>query len=193
MHADKTNRIALTLLGLVLLVIGAGAMALSVGLFGSARSRQPLFANPVSHYVGAHGSWIWAAAAALAVLVALLMLRWLAALLLSTDRAGDLEIRRDGDAEPRGTGVVKSAAVNKAVIAEIETYRGVASAKSRTLGDTDEPRLALTVTVDKAENLDSVRRRVEADAIAHVRQALDSPALPVLLDLTIATTPPTRV
>jgi hypothetical protein len=38
-----------------------------------------------------------------------------------------------------------------------------------------------------------VRRRVEADAIAHVRQALDSPALPVLLDLTIATKPPARV
>ena len=117
-------------------------MALSVGLFGAGRSRKPLFANTVSTYVGAHGSWIWAAAAVLAALLALVMLRWLAALLLSTDRAGDLDDPRtaaSSAAEPRGAGVVKPAAVNKAVVAEIETYRGVASAKSRTLGDADEP------------------------------------------------------
>ena len=75
MHADKTNRTALTLLGLVLLVVGAGTMALSVGLFGSARSRKPLLRNTVSHYVGAHGSWIWAAAAVIAALLALVPLR----------------------------------------------------------------------------------------------------------------------
>jgi hypothetical protein len=191
MHADKTNRSALTLLGLVLLAAGAGAMALSVGLFGTGRARKPLFANTVSIYVGAHGSWIWATAAVLAALVALVLLRWLAALLLSTDRAGDLDVRSDDDS--RGKSLLKPAAVNKAVVAEIETYRGVTSAKSRTLGDNDEPQLAVTVTVDKAENLNSVRRRVEADAVAHVRQALDKPSLPVQLDFTIAKKPPARV
>lgn len=193
MHADKTNRSALTLLGLVLLIVGAGGMAVSVGAFGASRARGSLFANRVSKYIGAHGSWIWAAAAVLAALLALVVLRWLAALLLSTDRAGDLEIRSDGAGEPLGTGVVKSAAVNKAVVAEIETYRGVESAKARTLGDADEPTLALSVTVDKAENLDQVRKRVESDAVAHVRQVLDNPALPVQLDITIASKPPARV
>lgn len=193
MHADKTNRTALVLLGLLLLVAGAGAMAVSVGLFGATRARQRLFANPVSRYVGAHGSWLWAAAAVVAVIVALLMVRWLATLLLSTDRAGDLEVRRKDDGPSRGTGTVKSAAVNNAVVAEIETYRGVESVKSRTLGDSDEPTIALTVTVDKPDNLSSVRKRVEADAIAHLRQALDNPTLPVLLDFTISARPPARV
>jgi hypothetical protein len=192
MHADRTNRTALTLFGLALLVVGAAAMAVSVGALGSARARKPLFANKVSTYVGAHGSWIWAAAAVVAALLALVMLRWLAALLMSTDRSGDVEVPNDGGATA-GTGLIKPGAVNKAVVAEIETYRGVASAKARTLGDSDEPRLALTVTVDKAESLDSVRKRVEADAIAHVRQALDNPTLPVQLDFTIAKRPPARV
>ena len=191
MHADKTNRTALTLLALVLLAAGAGAMALSVGVFGSAQSRKPLFSNAVSKYIGAHGSWIWAAAAVLAALLALAMVRWVAALLLSTDRAGDLDVRTD-DAS-RGKSLIKPAAVNKAVAAEIETYRGVTAAKSRTLGDNDEPLLAVTVTVDKAENLDSVRQRVETDAVAHVRQALDNPTLPVQLDFTIDKKPPARV
>ena len=196
MHADKTNRTALTFLTLVLLLAGAAAMALSVGLIGSAQARKPLFANTVSKYVGAHGDWIWAAAAAVvAALLALVMLRWLAVLLLSTDRAGDVEVlnNRDDDGATAGTGVIKPGAVNKALVAEVETYRGVDSAKSRTLGDSDEPRIVLTVTVDKAENLDSVRRRVETDAVAHVRQALDNPTLPVQLDFTIAKKAPARV
>ena len=195
MHADKTNRTALTLLGLALLLIGAAAMAVSVGVLGSTQARKPLFANAVSRYVGAHGDWIWAAAAVVAALLALVMLRWLVALLLSTDRSGNVDVPNDadGDGAPAGTGVIKSGAVNKAIVAEIETYRGVDSAKSRTLGDSDEPRLAITVTVDKAENLGSVRKRVEADAIAHVRQALDNPTLPVQLDFTIAKKAPARV
>ena len=199
MHADRTNRTALILLGFISLIAGAGAMALSVGLFGTGRSRKSLLSNTVSMYVGAHGSWIWAAAAVFAALLVLVMLRWLATLLLSTDRSGDLDIPRDsskgGGREDgvRGTGVVASAAVNKAVVAEIETYRGVESVKCRTLGDSDDPQLALTVTVDKADNLDSVRTRVESDAIAHLRQVLDNPSLPVLLDFTIAKKTPARV
>ncbi len=193
MHADKTNRTALTLLGLILVVAGAGAMATSVGLLGSAQAKHPLFGNKVSRYVGAHGSWIWAAAAVLAALIALIMLRWLAALLLSTDRSGDLDIRRDDTDTGTGTGTIKPAAVNKAVVAEIETYRGVESVKSRTLGDSDDPQLAVSVTVDKADNLDPIRKRVESDAVAHVRHALDNPTLPVQLDFTIAKKPPARV
>ncbi len=191
MHADKTNRSALTLLGLVLALAGAGAMALSVGLFGSAQARKPLFGNRVSTFIGEHGSWIWAAAAVVAVLLALVMVRWIATLLLSTDRAGDLAVRSDDDS--RGKSLLKPGAVNKAVVAEIETYRGVTAAKSRTIGDDDEPQLAVTVTVDKAENLDPVRHRVETDAVAHVRQALDNATLPVQLDFTIAKKAPARV
>ena len=197
MHADKTNRTTLTLLGLVLLIVGAGSMALSVGLTGSSRAKRPMSDNQVSKYVGAHGSWIWAAAAVLAVLLALVMLRWLAALLLSTDRSGNLDIQRagsnGGEDGVRGTGVITAAAVNRAVTAEIETYRGVTSVRCRTLGDGDDPQLALTITADKADNLDSVRTRVESDAIAHVRQALDNPTLPVRLDFTIAKKTPARV
>ena len=121
----------------------------------------------------------------LAVVVALLMIRWIATLLLSTDRSGDLDIHHD---HHDGTSVLKPSALTTAVVAEIEGYRGVDSARARALGDTDEPQLALTVTVDKAENLTPVRRRIETEAVAHARAALDRPALPVLLDLTVAKT-----
>lgn len=185
MHADRTNRFALLLFGLLCLVAGAAAMALSVGLFGTAPAKKPLFDNKISTYVGRHGTWLWAAAAVLAVLVALLMIRWIATLLLSTDRSGDLEIRHD---HHDGKSVLKPSALTNAVVAEIQGYRGVDSARARALGDTDELELALSVTVDKAENLTAVRQRIETEAVHHARAALDRPSLPVLLDLTVAKT-----
>ena len=56
MHADRTNRFALTLFGLLILVIGAAAMAASVGVFGTKFEHHTLFANQVSAYIGQHGS-----------------------------------------------------------------------------------------------------------------------------------------
>ena len=47
MHADRTNRFALLLLGLLCLGAGAAAMALSVGLFGTAPASKPLFVNQI--------------------------------------------------------------------------------------------------------------------------------------------------
>jgi hypothetical protein len=92
MHADRTNRVALTLFGLLVLIAGAAGMTASTGVFGAAFSKRTLFANRVSTYIGHHGTWVWAAAAGVCLLIALAALRWIVALLLSTDRAGDIPI-----------------------------------------------------------------------------------------------------
>ena len=81
MHADRTNRVALALFGLLVLVAGAAGMAASTGVFGAAFARRTLFANPASRYIGHHGSWLWPAAAAACLLIALACLRWILALL----------------------------------------------------------------------------------------------------------------
>jgi hypothetical protein len=92
MHADRTNRFALTLFGLLVLLTGAAGMIASTGVFGTGFSRRTLFANRVSAYIGHHGTWVWAAAAGACLLIALAALRWILALLISTDRAGDIPI-----------------------------------------------------------------------------------------------------
>jgi hypothetical protein len=48
MHADRTNRVALIVFGLLVLAPGAASMAASTGVFGTAFSRRILFANRVS-------------------------------------------------------------------------------------------------------------------------------------------------
>jgi hypothetical protein len=190
MHADRTNRSMLTLLGLLTLAAGVGGLLASVGTFGQSFARRTLFDNGVSDFIGRHGDWFWAAAAVVCVLVALLTLRWLVALLFSTDRAGDLRVAGD---RARGVTTIKPGAVTSALAAELNTYRGVDSAKARGIGASDSPTLAVTVNATGNADLSRLRRRIEAEAFAHVRQALDDPALRIQLDLSVASTTSSRV
>jgi hypothetical protein len=180
MHADRTNRVALIVLGALTLVLGAAAMAASTGVFGSAFAHRTLLANRVGVYVGQHGGWLWPAVAGLALIVGLVTLRWVAALLLTTDRAGDIAISSGSD---QGTTVVRPAALIGALASEIGSYHGVEGARGRVVGDGHDPELVLTVTTAGSADLAALRRRIETEAIAHARHALGQPSLPVRLDL----------
>jgi hypothetical protein len=61
----------------------------------------------------------------------------------------------------------------------------VHSAKARIIGDPTSPDLVITATLEQSADLAALRRRIETNAVAHARQALDNPDLPVILDLTI--------
>jgi hypothetical protein len=180
MHADRTNRAALTLLGLLLLAAGGAGMTASTGVFGAAFSRRTLFVNPASSYIGQHGGWLWPAIAGGCLLLALACLWWILALLASTDRAGDLTIPGDTG---RGTTILHPAAVTDALTREISAYHGVDAAKGRIIGDSRDPQIVLTVSPSTAADLPALHHRIETEALAHARQALDKPALPIQLDL----------
>ncbi len=189
MHADRTNRSALTVFGLLVLLAGAAAGATSLGWFGHQIARKPLFHNFISTYIGHNGSWVWAAAAALGLLVALICLRWILALLISTDRAGDIAV---AGAKGGGSTVIRPGAVSAALADEIVTYHGVDSAKARIVGDGSDPQVVLTVTLAQSADLAQLRRRVEAEALAHLRQALGRPELAVRLDIEVSRHVPPR-
>ncbi len=136
MHADRTNRLALTLFGLLVLIAGAAGMAASAGVFGAAFSKRTLFANRVSAYTGHHGTWVWAAAAAVCLLIALAALRWILVLLVSTDRAGDIPLPVSTQ---EGTTILQPAALTGALTREIGTYHGVDTTRGRIIGDASDP------------------------------------------------------
>ena len=182
MHADRTNRVVLTLFGLLVLAAGAAAMAASTGVFGAAFSRRTLLANRVSSYFGHHGGWLWPAIAGACLLLALACLRWMLALLASTDRAGDITIRGSTD---QGTTILRPAALIDALTSEISTYHGVDTAKGRVIGDGRDPEIVLTVITGPAADLHALHHRIETEAFAHARQALGNPSLPIQLDLVL--------
>lgn len=189
MHADRTNRAMLVLLALLLIAVGLGAGAASLGAFGTSGQHSKLTDNPVAHFIGAHGAWLWPLAAAAAAILVILALRWLLALLFSTDRAGDLPI---GPADGTGRTTLAAGALTDAVAEEVESYLEVDSARARLTGNGRDPQLVVTAALRETADLVAVRQRIETGALTHARSALDNPSLPIQLHLTVATTRPRR-
>ena len=181
MHADRTNRVTLTLLGLLLVAAGGAAMAASTGVFGTSYSHLALFSNKVSGYFSHHGGWLWPAIAVGCLLLGLACLRWILALLASTDRAGDITIK-DGGTEGGATGLRPQALID-ALATEGSTYHGVGSASGRVIGDGRDPEIVLAVTTEPSADLRALYQRIETEALAHARQAAGNPSLPVQLNL----------
>ncbi|WP_019819096.1 alkaline shock response membrane anchor protein AmaP [Saccharomonospora saliphila] len=182
MHADRTNRTVLLVLALLLLAAGGFAGAASIGLFGEATRRRMLTDNVVAEFIGRNGAWFWPVAAAVAVLVVLLCLRWLLAILFSTDRTGDLPVSGSGP----GRTTLSSSAVPNAVSEEIESYHGVDSARARLVGPEERPTLVVTATLEEGADLAALRERIETEAMARARATLDRPDLPIRLDLVVS-------
>lgn len=190
MHADRTNRVILLVLAVLLIAAGAGAGAASIGVFGTATRHSSLIANPTGHFIGAQGGWLWPAAAVAAAIAALLALRWLLALLFSTDRSGDLPITAGGSA---GRTTLAARAMTEAVAEEIESYRGINSARARLLGDPADPELVVTAALEETADFAALRQRIETGALTHARTAVGNPSMPAQLDMTVTTKRSPRV
>jgi hypothetical protein len=190
MHADRTSRGMLLLLALLLIGVGVAAGAASVGAFGTATRHSPLIANPTGNFIGAQGGWLWPAAAVAAAILVLLALRWLLAVLFSTDRSGDLLIPSGSSA---GRTTLASGALTGALVAEIEGYRGVSSARARVIGDPADPELVVAARLEETADFVALRQRIETGALTHARAAVGNPSLPTRLDLTVITKRSTRV
>lgn len=190
MHADRTNRLMLDLLALLLIAAGVAGGAASLGAFGNSTRHRPLIANQVGSFIGAQGDWLWPVAGVTALFLVLLALRWLLALLFSTDRSGYVSISSGSSA---GRTVLAAGALTEAVVEEIESYRGVDSARARLIGDPEHPELVVTATLEETADLAALRYRIETGALTHARTAVGDPSLPTQLDLTVTTRRSTRV
>ena len=182
MHADRTNRVGLALFGLLILAVGAAGIIASTGVFGAAFSRRTLFANRVSSYIGQHG-WLWYVAAGVCLVITLVALRWVVALLISTDRAGDIPIPV---ATNEGTTILRPAALTGALTREIGTYHGVDAARARIIGDAADPEVVVTVTASRTADLRALHQRLETEALSHVRYAVGNASLPIQLHLDVS-------
>ncbi len=194
MHADRANRISLTLIGALAVILGVGGLLAAAGVFGSAFQGRFLVDNGFSRYIGHHGKWVWPAIAGVAFVITLLALVWLAKLLFSTDRAGDLRLtppRRKGDIR-RGTTRLAPSALVHAVTEEISDYHGVTGARGRILGEATHPTIAVDVSASRRADLPELIERIQREALAHARMALDKPDMRAIVNMTINDKPVSR-
>ena len=139
-RVDTANRLALTLLGVLLLVTGGLGLALSFRAFGNT---PPLLPRGMRDFARDQ-PWFWWAVAAACLLVALLALWWLIAQ-LRVDRATRLDLTTD---DRDGLTVVHSSALTDAVENEAEALRGVGGASAQ-LREVRGRRLSLAVELNE--------------------------------------------
>lgn len=190
MHADRTNRSVLTLLAVILLAAGVAGALLSYGAFGASTAKKHLLDNSISDYIGRNSVWFWIAAAVLGLILAYIGVRWLFTLSFSTDRVNDLTV---DNTKESGHTTLTSSALTRALVEEVESYHGVHSANARLIGDQDTPQLVLEATLEDTADLTKTRDRIQNEAVTHARQALDTPSMPAIVDLSITDKPGARV
>ncbi len=186
---QRLDRLLLLLVGLLLTAAGVLGLLVGLGVFGSRLRGRPVLDNVVGTFLGDNGSWFWPVIALVVLLLGYLALRWLVAQLRPTG-VGDLPL------EPRssnGQTDLVGAALIGAVVSEVRSYRGVAAASGRLTGHELDPELRLRVQLDARADVAALRHRIETDALAHARQALDNPQLPVRLDLVVTDKKAARV
>jgi hypothetical protein len=167
--ADRRNRAGLTLLGLILVGVGAYGLARGWGAFGDDAASEPLLVQSWRRFVGRNEGWFWLAAAVGALVLAGLGVQWLRAQLgAATPRRVDLTHRGDG-----GTTVIRPAGASQALAEDIEQYHGVTRASARLTGDGAAPEIDLRVEVEDTCRLPSLRARIEQEALARFQRALE--------------------
>lgn len=180
------NRGLLIVVALASIAAGGAGIAAALGAFGTGLEHRTLYDNPAGRYVGANGEWLWPVAAAVAVVLGLLALRWLFAQ-VSSQRASRIDLKA-----PSGGGytTLRCGALTDAVADEITGYRGVTRARAHLIGDHGDERLAVAATVADRVPFGPLRERIEREAIGSARTALGDPQFPTVLVFDVTTTPP---
>jgi hypothetical protein len=174
-RVTTVNRVVVGLLGLALLAVGGLGLAYGSGAFGT--RPHPVLPAGMRDYARAQ-PWFWWAVAGACLVVALLGL-WLLLAQLRTDRVGKLDLTTD---DRDGLTTVHAGALTDAVATEAEGLRGVTGASAH-LRDRRGRRLSLSVDLADHADIAEVRTTLEDRVVAHARQVLDDPQLPVDVEL----------
>ncbi len=119
-------------------------------------------------------------AAAAAVVVALLCLRWL---LAQVPRHQNTTWRWTEDA---GATRMSTATATAPFIEEISAYPGVRKAEAALTGSLTTPSLALVVRAHSDADLRGIRRRIDDEGLPRLREALGTPDLQAVVEFRIA-------
>lgn len=170
----RLNRTLLALLGLVLLAAGGFAVATHFGRLTVVTPESALVPG-----TGTPPTWALYAAAAAAVLVGLLLLRWLIAQL--TRRPKTRTWRFESDPDTGRTELAASTAIEP-FVDEVKTYAGVHAAHATLAGSREDPAVALVISAEQDGDLTAIRRRLDDEGLPRLREALDLDELPVTVE-----------
>ncbi|MBE1515730.1 alkaline shock response membrane anchor protein AmaP [Nesterenkonia halotolerans] len=163
------NRLILFLLGVVLLAAGAAVVAVALSLL-----TQWEQAPAPDDALGSHDAlpaWLPAGVLAASVVLVLLGLWWIIAAVPRSERAGDLQLQRDGRA---GVSLLSSSVLQRAIAESAEKLPGVLSATVRLEGTAKSPGLLIKVEVDERSAIRHTVEQLHRQTCAEVEQSLQA-------------------
>lgn len=166
-RTNRLNRILLGVVGLIVLLLGVGGLLLGLGVFGSDRSKRSVIYPRAEKALTDNQDWVWWVIGGVALVLALLAIYWLI-VQLRIERLGSVPVQQTG----QGDSILPASVLTDAISDEAESVPGVRRARVHLAGDDLEPELAITVWLREGADVASVRHALEADVMAHARQAL---------------------
>lgn len=166
-RTNRLNRLMLGVVGVILVLAGAGGVLLSTGIFGAPRRHRSIMDPHVLAVLDRDQRWIWWVIGAVALVLAIAALYWLV-VQLRVERIGAVEL----DSDRLGDSMIAASALTDAVRAEVETLPEVERARARLMRGRDDPELILSVWLREGVDLAALRSVLEAQVLAHARQAL---------------------
>ncbi|WP_444961919.1 hypothetical protein [Nocardiopsis sp. M1B1] len=172
----RGNRLGLFLTGLVLLVGGAAGLAVGGGLFGDGPAAAPLTGlEPVARAL----AWPWAphAAAAVALVLTVLAVRWL----LLQGRAYRPRRLLVGADTAAGRTEVSPSAAGEALVAQLSTHPRVVRGRARFTESAREPRLWLDLVLTEDADPVEVWHACRDEGVDSLRESLELERLPTVV------------
>lgn len=183
----RLNRTILATLGVITLAAGAFVLLLGTRLL---RSLVPIPPDtPLLTTDSAPPSWAPWAAAATAIIIALLALRWLIAQTIRRPPSSSWQLAPDTST---GATHIDSDTAAEPLGQEITDYPDVHTATARLTGPRQHPHLHLTVTTNHSADITTLRHRIDTEAIPHLTHALNLPTPTADLLLRLNTSNHTR-
>lgn len=167
-HAGTTNRVWLTILGLLCLAAGVWILLLASGVLG--RPADPVLGGPPETLTGSQVAPVTALVAGL--LLGLLGLWWLLAQIPRRRAAGEFRLQED---PARGITVCNPPVLAAAVETATERIPGVLDATALVRGTPEEPDLTLKVTVNARADIRAVVDRIQQAVVPDLALALGNP------------------
>ncbi len=173
-RSDRTERVAVTILGLLLLALGLYVLLRGAGTLGNASSEQPLLRDARRRFLGDHEAWCWVAGAAAAAISFVLGLHVLRRELGKIARAPRTPLTRRGDL---GTTYAASSPLTDALEDELEGLPEIDHARAVLSGARARPRLDVRLGVADDADLATVRGSIEDHALERFRRAIEADEL----------------
>jgi hypothetical protein len=173
--ATGLNRTWLAMLGILLLLAGLVGLAIGTGLATSVTTAAP---TSRSRVIGSGAARTFAdngpvvIVLVVALVVALLGLRWLLAQVPRTNAASALRLQDDAAS---GITTVEPSVLTDAVSRQVQSLPGVTSASAVMRGTAEAPDLTVTLTANDHTDVPALLRALQTGPVADLERAIEVP------------------